>query len=229
MNRSAPVLEDTKRSLKASLLRLATEIRQDLHHVLGSLEVMLDEPPLSSKQSDSILRYYSCTDQLLRAANDLSELAESDSGTQIDFVFPIPGAPQEPLEHPGLVEGLRVLIAEDSDDSFALFQTFVKSEGHQVTRVLDGAQAVAMVKSRAFNILIMDVNMPVMDGYTATRKIRDWERELGRDSLPIVLLSADDGKTQLRLGAAVGCSSYLTKPTPKEELIRTLKYYAGGA
>lgn len=229
MNPSALVSEDPKGSVKTALLRLATDIRHDLHHVLGSLDGIFAEP-LSAGQLESILRYYACTDQLLRAANDLSKLAEANSPEQADFELPFSGPQQRSLPAPELrAARLRILVAEDSDDSFAVFQAFIGSEGHQVTRVLDGAQAAALVKSGGFDILIMDVNMPVMDGYTATRMIRDWEKELGRDALPIVLLSADDAKTQLRMGAAAGCSSYLVKPTPKAELIRVLRYYAAGA
>jgi CheY-like chemotaxis protein len=121
---------------------------------------------------------------------------------------------------------LRLLVAEDSDDSFAVFETFVKDEGHQVTRAINGAEAVDMFKSGSFDMVVMDVNMPVMDGYNATRTIRDWETHQGQARLPILLLSADDAGRQMRLGSAVGCSGYLTKPTPKQELLGALRHYS---
>jgi CheY-like chemotaxis protein len=122
---------------------------------------------------------------------------------------------------------LKLLVAEDSDDSFAVFQTYVQPEGHQISRALNGREAVELAKTGEFDMVVMDVNMPAMDGYTATRAIRDWETQTGRTRLPIVLLSADDANRQARIGASVGCSGYLTKPIPKRDLLRALRHYAG--
>jgi CheY-like chemotaxis protein len=122
---------------------------------------------------------------------------------------------------------LKLLVAEDSDDSFAVFQTYVQPEGHRVSRALNGREAVEMAKTGEFDIVVMDVNMPAMDGYAATRAIRDWETQAGRVRLPIVLLSADDANRQARIGASVGCSGYLTKPIPKRDLLRALRHYVG--
>lgn len=122
---------------------------------------------------------------------------------------------------------LKLLVAEDSDDSFAVFQTYVRQEGHRVSRALNGLEAVDMAKAGRYDLVVMDVNMPAMDGYTATRAIREWETQEGRTRLPIVLLSADDANRQARMGATVGCSGYLTKPIPKRDLLRALRYYSG--
>lgn len=121
---------------------------------------------------------------------------------------------------------LRVLVVEDSDDSYLLFHAYVADSGHDVFREVDGAQAVDRCKHEAFDVVFMDANMPVMDGYTATREIRDWETANARRRVPIVLLSADDPARQKRLGAAAGCSGYLTKPLPKADLLAALDYYA---
>lgn len=120
---------------------------------------------------------------------------------------------------------LRLLVAEDSDDSFALFKAYVKEEGHQIARALNGAEAVKMAQSGSYDLIVMDVGMPVMDGYTATRSIREWETEQRRPRLPIVLLSAEDSSRQMRVGASVGCSGYLTKPTPKRQVLQALRFY----
>ena len=121
---------------------------------------------------------------------------------------------------------LSLLIAEDSDDSFFLLQAYVANEGHQLTRALNGAQAVELAKSGKFNFVVMDVKMPVMDGYTATRLIREWETEQGRPRLPILLLSAEEAAVQMRVGANAGCSGYLTKPATKTQVLTALDFYA---
>jgi len=68
--------------------------------------------------------------------------------------------------------------------------------------------------------------MPVMDGYTATRKIREWETQQGRTRIPIVMLSAESALRQRSVGASVGCSGYLTKPVPKSAVLKALNYFS---
>jgi CheY-like chemotaxis protein len=121
---------------------------------------------------------------------------------------------------------LRLLLAEDNDNSFRLFMSYVKAAGHTVSRVLNGAEAVEMAKHGDYDLIVMDVNMPRLDGYAATRLIREWETEQGRARLPILLLSADDLERQVRLGGAAGCSGHLTKPTTKAQVLAALNYYA---
>jgi CheY-like chemotaxis protein len=121
---------------------------------------------------------------------------------------------------------LNLLIAEDSDDSYLLLEAYLANEGHKLSRALDGAQALEMAKSGNYDFIVMDVKMPVMDGYTATRLIREWETEQGRARLPILLLSAEEAARQMRIGANAGCSGYLTKPATKAQVLAALNYYA---
>jgi CheY-like chemotaxis protein len=173
----------------------------------------------------------------LAAIRSSLEIAASNAGgTTLSICIPVTVAPRRAASLPDELavsaapngsRSLRLLVAEDSDESFAVFRTFVKEEGHQVTRALNGSQAVDMFKTNDYDLVVMDASMPSMDGYTATRLIREWETENGRARLPIVLLSAEDATRQTRMGAAVGCSGYLTKPTPKIELLRALRHYGG--
>jgi len=123
-------------------------------------------------------------------------------------------------------EPLNLLIAEDSDDSFFLLQAYLANEGHRLTRALNGAQAVELVRSGEYDFVLMDVKMPLMDGYTATRLIREWETGQGRARLPILLLSAEEAAVQMRVGANAGCSGYLTKPATKAQILTALEFYA---
>ena len=121
---------------------------------------------------------------------------------------------------------LKLLVAEDSNDSFNVFQVYVQGEGHTVSRALNGVEAVGMAMANEYDVILMDIDMPVMDGYTATRTIREWETRQGRARIPIVLLSAESPERQRRFGAAAGCSGYLTKPVPKSDVLRALRYFS---
>ena len=123
--------------------------------------------------------------------------------------------------------GLHLLIAEDCDDSLLLFRAYTEEVGHRVARAHDGIEAVEMAKRGAYDLIVMDASMPGMDGYTATRLIREWETGEGSARRPILMLSADNLERQRRMGGAVGCSGYLSKPVDREQLLRALAYYAG--
>jgi CheY-like chemotaxis protein len=161
----------------------------------------------------------------------ISIVPNTPKGTTVRIALPVTFAaagadPESPAANDSSHSPLRLLVVEDSEDSFLLFKSYIKAEGHQVTRALDGFQAIEMVKHGDYDFIVMDVNMPKMDGYAATRLIREWETEQGRTRMPILLLSADDLGRQVRLGGAAGCSGYLTKPTTKGQVVAALNYYA---
>lgn len=121
---------------------------------------------------------------------------------------------------------LNLLVAEDSDDSFLLLQAYLADQGHRLTRATNGARAVEIVRTGNFDLVIMDVKMPTMDGYTASRLIREWETREQRPRLPILLLSADEASRQMKIGGSVGCSGYLTKPASKDQVLAALRFYS---
>ena len=112
--------------------------------------------------------------------------------------------------------GLSVLVAEDSDESFALTGILLQNEA--VWRARDGLEAVNMMKERRFDVVLMDIHMPGLDGYKAIRSMRDWETQTGNARTPIVVLSSDDIDTQMRSAAQSGCSGFLRKPLDHNDL-----------
>jgi CheY-like chemotaxis protein len=120
-------------------------------------------------------------------------------------------------------EGPRtILIVDDFDDTRLLLRTWLQKKGYRVFEAANGKQAIVEVESRRPDLIIMDVEMPELDGLSATRKIRslaDFE------SVPIVAVSAY-GADQFRANAlAAGCNEYVSTPFEPEELeqlIRTL-------
>jgi CheY-like chemotaxis protein len=121
---------------------------------------------------------------------------------------------------------LNLLVAEDSDDSFILFEAYLAGQGHQIARAYDGAHAIELFKVRSYDLVFMDIRMPVLDGFSATRAIREWETTAGRRRTPILVLSAEDFSVQKRIGATVGCSGYLMKPVSKAALLGALARYS---
>ena len=171
--------------------------------------------------------------RLSDADGNLSVSSGDGQGTAIRMSLPVevPAADAYPDDQdsdaaaaaePG---NARLLIAEDSDDSFLLIQTYLKGTNYRITRAQDGAQAVGLATSGEFDLILMDAHMPMMDGYEATRRIREWETERGRVRVPILLMSADNRARQLRMGGQVGCSGYVPKPNTKAQVLPALQYF----
>jgi CheY-like chemotaxis protein len=123
----------------------------------------------------------------------------------------------------------KLLIAEDSDDSYVLIEAYLKSENYTLNRARNGAEAVCMAQSGDYDIIIMDVQMPLLNGYQAALAIRDWETRNGHHRTPIIVLSAERLQSQIRMGSAAGCSAFLTKPVLQPMLLKVLREYSPGA
>ena len=115
------------------------------------------------------------------------------------------------------LRGVRVLLAEDGFDNRELIRTILQKAGAEVETAENGRLAVAKAESSPFDLILMDINMPEMDGYEATRLLRD--RGYGG---PIVALTANAMSDDSNRCRTAGCNEYLTKPIDRALLIRTI-------
>ena len=89
----------------------------------------------------------------------------------------------------------------------------------------NGAVAVEKFKSGNYDLVLMDVQMPVMDGYAATREIRKWEQEQGKKQTPIIALTAHAMKEDVQKSLDAGCTDHLTKPIKRATLMEVVQKY----
>ena len=123
---------------------------------------------------------------------------------------------------------LRILLVEDSEDNRLLVQTYLKKTPYRVDIAENGEIAVEKFKSGNYDLVLMDIQMPVMDGYTATRAIREWEVERGIKSTPIIALTAHALKGEMQKSIEAGCTAHITKPIKKATLIGAIHEYTKG-
>jgi CheY-like chemotaxis protein len=119
---------------------------------------------------------------------------------------------------------LRLLVAEDNKINRMVVKKMIEKMGHQVETVQNGEEALAKMEEDAFDIVLMDVSMPVLDGIEATRKIRQKEKQEGRHT-PIIALTAhamDDDRERF---LSAGMDDYLTKPIDKDILTHTIQQF----
>jgi two-component system sensor histidine kinase/response regulator len=126
----------------------------------------------------------------------------------------------EPL--PTDMRPLNLLLVEDSEDNRFLALAYLKKTPYRVETAENGQIAVDKFLSNVYDLILMDMQMPVMDGYTATREIRRREREEGRKPTPIVALTAYALKEDILKCLEAGCDDHLSKPIKKAVLIETI-------
>lgn len=122
---------------------------------------------------------------------------------------------------------LRILLVEDSEDNRFLLLAHLGKTSHIVTVAENGARAVEAYEAAggAFDLVLMDMQMPQMDGYEATRRIRDIERVCG-GHVTIVALTAFALKEEVAKSLEAGCDDHLTKPIKKQMLLEVLDRYS---
>ncbi len=116
-----------------------------------------------------------------------------------------------------------ILIADDSPDNRLLIRSYLKQSGYRLDIAETGKVAVELYQAGKYDLVLMDVQMPVMDGHTATRMIRDWEKKSNASPTPIIALTAHAFQEEIQKSLAAGCSDHLTKPIRKDTLLNAMQ------
>lgn len=131
------------------------------------------------------------------------------------------------IDPTGPDQNIAILIADDSPDNRFLLQSYLKHSGYQLNFAENGRVAFEMCQVRKYDVIFMDVQMPIMDGHTATRMIREWEGESGAKPTPIIALTAHAFKEEMEKSLAAGCSDHLAKPIRKQILLEAIAKWTG--
>jgi len=193
----------------------------------------------------SITRAYGGTGLGLAIAKRLVELmhgriwAESSPGIGATFYFTAqfgiapaeeavsPESQVRPLAMaPDFLGALRILIVDDSEENRFLIREYLKDLGCQLDFAENGRIAVEKSCTNPYDLVLMDLRMPVMDGYDATRLIRRWEAEQGRMLTPIIALTASALDAELQKAIDAGCTASLRKPIRLLTLLEAIRKHA---
>ena len=150
-------------------------------------------------------------------------VGERSSSRAPDFALLQPDAPARPLDADARP---RVLAAEDNDANRVILHEYLKLLGADATMVSDGKEAVDAWNDREFDLILMDIRMPVMDGVEATRRIRRIERDTGCLRTPIIALTANVMSHQVDEYIAAGMDHSLAKPLDEAALAEAIKLFS---
>ncbi len=194
------------------------------------------------QQADgSITRRYGGSGLGLTISRELAELmggsltAESEQGAGALFrlrlplpvcvdpvVAPADGGQRAQIRENQSGENLRVLVADDHPTNLKVIEMILGAAGWQLVQVENGALAVDAFKTQAFDVVLMDLQMPVMDGLSAIAAIRAWELAQGRSPAPILALSANALPEHVEATRAAGADAHLAKPLTASVLFDAL-------
>ena len=159
------------------------------------------------------------------------------TGTVFNFSFPtqpvseslITTTPHTSSTHQGVtsteggsLEGMQILVVEDNPINQLVTQSLLEDLGIKATVVEHGAAAIAEVRQHTFDLVLMDIQMPIMDGYEATRKIRS---QHSASALPIIAMTANAMRGDREKAMEAGMNDYLTKPIDVDALENTLQHW----
>ncbi len=141
------------------------------------------------------------------------------------------GGPADTASAGTSVPELRILVVEDTLDNRTLIELYLKEFHHDLTMVENGQLAVDRVASEVgaeppYDLILMDVQMPIMDGYTATRAIRELEHERRWSPTPIIALTAYALQEEVAKSLQAGCTAHLAKPVRKQALLDAIAAHA---
>lgn len=117
---------------------------------------------------------------------------------------------------------LRILLADDSPDNRMLIDAYVKKAPYTIDHAVDGSIAVEKFRANRYDLVLMDIQMPVMDGYTAARTIREWERSQGLARTPIIALTASALDESVVRSIEAGCDAHVSKPVKRATLFEVI-------
>jgi len=170
----------------------------------------------------------SITKELIQLMNGTIDVkSQKGIGTQIRFELNLPIGDETKLVvktskiSKNSFEGVKILLVEDNEMNRFIAIQSLKITGCEITEAFNGLEAIEKIKGNTFDIILMDIQMPKMNGIDATKFIR---AELDNE-IPIIALTANAFKTDIDLYLSIGMTDYLIKPYKEEDLYRVIDIY----
>jgi len=181
---------------------------------------LLSKTPLDEKQMNAVEQIRANGEALQRLIEDLLDVGRIETGKQYAAEVSADEAATGVVQPDAGLAGLSVLVADDNEDLLCTFSELLQRSGCNVGTARNGVEALNCVSSRHFDVILMDLQMPVLDGLEATRRLR----KMGFKG-PILAVSALALSENRKLSLAAGCTDHVEKPIDVEKLAALLAPY----
>ncbi len=173
-----------------------------------------------------------CQEYVRLMGGELDCFSEPGVGSVFGFTLELPAvAAPSPTVEDGYraPRAFRVLVVDDNATNRQVLTLILASAGVDSAEASDGAAGLDAAMSGAYDAVLMDIQMPVMDGFEAVRRIRAWEAVDGRARMPIYMVSANCLQEHVDAGLAAGADGHIAKPVSVAQLLAALKPHAEGS
>lgn len=131
----------------------------------------------------------------------------------------------KPSKFSGFSRPPTILLADDSEDNRFLVKKYLMNSGAQIIEVQNGREALAAFQGQPFDVVLMDIQMPELDGYRATSEIRRIEKDKNLSRTPIIALTAFAMKEEVERSISQGCDAHMVKPIRKNDLLNSIEEF----
>lgn len=131
----------------------------------------------------------------------------------------------EEIQKSPSLQGTAVLLVDDSEENRFLLANFMKKVDCAFDSAENGKIGLEMFKRGNYDLVLMDMQMPVMDGYMATAEIRKWEKSKEKKEIPIIAFTAHASKEEVDKCNQAGCNGYISKPIKKKPLLEAVEKF----
>ncbi len=202
------------------------DLRASLNILTGVMGKMM-ETDLDPVQRDLMETGKAAAEDLMDRLNGLPDCgaapeAPAPTAPSSGQARPVPNAPCEEPER-----RMSILLAEDNPLNRKLVVSLLRGRGHHAVVATNGREAVDYVRKAPFDLILMDIQMPVMDGFEATRLIREWERETGADRTPVIAVTAHVLEEEKERCFAMEMDGFVGKPIRRRDFLATVETIAG--
>jgi CheY-like chemotaxis protein/HPt (histidine-containing phosphotransfer) domain-containing protein len=201
-------LEHEAATTQADLLALRQQSQKNAHDFKDVLQAILSKAELLSESVSDPSRILALSEEILASAAKGVQLARASEAAEVAVA----------AEPPATERSARILLAEDQQQIREFIGETLTKAGHEVAAVANGAEAVAAARDTDFDLILMDLQMPVMDGLTAAQQIRRLPG--ARSTVPIVAISGNVQQQHLPVMVAAGVNDRIAKPFTKVALLQ---------
>ncbi|HSZ21519.1 MAG TPA: PAS domain S-box protein, partial [Candidatus Sulfotelmatobacter sp.] len=202
------------------LMSGAASARPRLVMMLGTNDLTLEVGRLRALGIDNYIV------KPVRRAELFAAVARARAGSQLEAradVSATPATAAASISSATIDRPLNILMADDSQDNRSLIRAYLRKTPYHLVEANDGQQAIDKFIAGKFDLVLMDIQMPIVDGYEATSTIRVWEAANSRHRTPIVALTASALEDAAHRTRAAGCDAHVTKPVKKSTLLEAIR------